>query len=958
MSQSKKQACLALVLMAFAVGVFYWRIWTPRDADRAYFEGDIFEKDFPARAAWVRSVREGIFPFWNAYEFGGWPALANCEAGILYPPNWLLVLSAPGGRLTFYHLEALVLLHFVFAGWFLFLLARQYRLSFWPAVLAALIYMFCGFHGGHKLHVNLFCTIIWFPLILYFVERALERGRSLHFFSAALFLGVAYLAGHPQMAFYLTLLLALRLAWEFPADRKTTGSSLVAAMCLVGRAAWIFLPAVALAAAQLFPALELFEQGARAGGGRYDFAVEYSLPPQELVEFLLPEAFGWYFIEVFYVGVWAWLLAWVALRRDLLECRSAASANDPALRKLRFRTPDSISNPATGASPVECRSGASAAPRTYWIAILAGALLLALGRFAGLLPSLYGLFPVLGRMRAPSRWLYFVDMAVAVLAGFGLQGLLENAEDVGVGLAKRLQRLVRWLLVGLALVLLYFYKETMMPYPQVHLENLQGLIGALVFVAVVLAVGWLLLVLYRGGSLSATALGVCFCLLVFVDLARYNNQINVVTERKAYPQTPVAQTLRQRLEGERFRYWQLPWRRQLANGNIFGLEEAGGLSPLVPARYARMLERAQQAHPGLLRLMGIRYFVGEVPAAVASEATVVQAGLWEIGDVFPRAFAVEDFVYLRRSRHREALLVSVAWDDARFATVDEPPEGVAFQPAPIGTTGRKLARPLLVWCGGRVGVHSGGSLFLDGQAVVENAPGCVLAVLDTDGSEVERLETFENPGRAKEFLRLVEFVRDVPEGRVVIGTLAGEGPTLPDPDVVQALQSLGLDFPSPAMPLPAACAFVGVKGAPPGSALEAVSEREAILVLGSRGERFGAMTAEGGKARPKPVEIPQWRSGRLRLLPEGSGQQFIVVTEKDYPGWRARREGGAPVALLQADLLFLGMVVEGDAGEVELRFLPTLWWLWAAVSLAALGGIGVGMWRTRQDGSASFQGDE
>ena len=90
MSQ-KKQATLALILMGLLVGVFYWRIWTPREIDRAWFEGDIFDKDYPARAAWVRILHEGAFPFWNPYAFGGWPMLANCEAGVLYPPNWLLI---------------------------------------------------------------------------------------------------------------------------------------------------------------------------------------------------------------------------------------------------------------------------------------------------------------------------------------------------------------------------------------------------------------------------------------------------------------------------------------------------------------------------------------------------------------------------------------------------------------------------------------------------------------------------------------------------------------------------------------------------------------------------------------------------------------------------------------------------------------------------------------------------
>ncbi len=197
MRTKTRQAVIALGLIAFAVATFYWQVWSFNPEERAWFEGDVFEKDYPARAAWVRLVRSGHFPFWNPYEFGGWPALANCEAGVLYPLNWLLVAVAGDGFLKFYQLEGLILLHFVLAGWFMYLLIRQYGLGFGAAMLAALLYAFCGFHGGHKLHVNLFSAAIWLPLILLFVERGLKR-EGLYDFSGRAFLGIAYLAGIPD----------------------------------------------------------------------------------------------------------------------------------------------------------------------------------------------------------------------------------------------------------------------------------------------------------------------------------------------------------------------------------------------------------------------------------------------------------------------------------------------------------------------------------------------------------------------------------------------------------------------------------------------------------------------------------------------------------------------------------------------------------------------------------------
>ena len=902
MIDSRKQAWWALVLVVLAVGVFYWRIWTPRDEDRAYFEGDIFDKDYPARAAWVRTVRQGVFPFWNAYEFGGWPALANCEAGVLYPLNWLLVPAARGGQLSFYHVEALILLHFVLAGWFLFLLGRQYGLAFWPAALAALVYMFSGFHGGHKLHVNLFCTVIWFPLILYFVERSLEQRRVFYLLAAALGLGVAYLAGHPQMAYSLSALLALRLAWELPSEAKSLeGGWREALKRLGGRGAVLVLPALALAAAQILPAMELFELSRRAGAGRFDFAVEFSLPPQELVEFLLPATFGWYFVEVFYVGLWAWLLAWVALGRR-------------------------------GGSRVE----------TYWLAVLSGGLLLALGKYAGLLPSLYRLLPGLGKMRAPSRWLYFVDLAVALLAGWGLQSLMATVGSEG-GLVERLRRIVRWILAVLVVVLIYLYIETLKPYPQVHLSNLQSLTGALVLVGLFLALGWLLLTLYRRERISVTAFGICFVLLIYVDLATYNNKINVVTEKKAYEDSPVVEKLR-REQTERIRYLQPDDRRQAANGNVFGLEEAGGASPLAPKRYWRCLREVRR-NPNLLRLLGVRYGVGGIPEALKDVAEPVRQDLWRIPGAFPRAFAVDDVVVVKDPGLREALLGSEAWDFARVAWVDREPGVIAFQPAPIGSLEEEYPRPIVIYSASRNALRQGAYILVGGRQVCPDRRGYNLVVINEKSGEVLRSRAFDVLSDPGENENMAQFIRSVPNGRIVAGAVADEATLKLNPAAAKALRKVGVGLDLSGH-YRKAHAFLGIKGFPPGTALEVSSEKEAILVLGSRGERFIAMTSEAEKQSPRALALEVWKPGSLRVKPDGSLRGFVIVTEKDYPGWRAS-QGGTPLDCVQGNTLFLAVGYVENTDTVELVFRPTRWGLGLFLSISALVFLLGGLWRTR-----------
>ncbi len=915
MRTKTRQAAIALGLIAFAVATFYWQVWSFNPEERAWFEGDIFEKDYPARAAWVRLVCSGHFPFWNPYEFGGWPALANCEAGVLYPLNWLLVAVAGDGFLKFYQLEGLILLHFVLAGWFMYLLIRQYGLGFGPAMLAALLYAFCGFHGGHKLHVNLFSAAIWLPLILLFVERGLKREGLYDFLWASLFLGIAYLAGHPQMAYYISALVAVRLLWELPADRKREAGWAGALEAFLRRAAPLYLLAGGLAAVQWIPSLELFDLTRRGGERSYAFASEYSLPPQELVEFLLPQTFGWYFIEVFYVGIWAWLLAWAAIGRN------------PYLKP--------------GEAP-----GARAG--LFWFAVLGGALLLALGSFSGLLPSLYPWLPGLGKMRAPSRMLYFVNVGLAILAAVGLQRLLEPGEE-GLKLAGRLQRLTRGALLIAALALIYLYSETLKPYPQVHLENLKGMAEAVVLIGVYLGLGWLLLRLYCEGRISPAALTICFCLLVFVDVATYNNKINVVTRKIAYEASPATDLLRaEQQRGGRFRYLQPDGQRTRANGNVFGLEEASGSSPLAPAKYFYSLEKARR-NPNLARLMGIRYLAGEVPDQMKDIASPAGSSLWQLPGAFPRVFMVADTVVVRQSAVREALQDSEAWDYARLAWVNRPVGAGMFRPGLLGPDKTRFPVPVLIYSAGKEALRIGAYILVDGLQACPGGRGYNLVVLHPASGKVEKTGTFDTLENLDASRAMAEFIASASEGSLILGAVCDEGTIQLTSEAVEALRSVGCAA-EVAGKYRLAHAFAGVKGSAPGSAIEAVSSKEAILALGSQGGQFIAMTTESQKTDPGKAELLGWEPGWLKAKAEGEG--VLIIAENHYPGWTARLQG-QELDVVEADTLFLAVSPGAEGGEVKLRFRPTGWYFGLALSILSLGVIVAGLWLSRPRGGGS-----
>jgi len=379
---------------------------------------DVWHLNLPMKHLYDQALGEGRLPLWSPELGTGFPLLAQGEVGALYPFNLLLYAALP--LVPAFNWS--VLLHAALAGAFTAMLARQIGAGRAGSLLAGVVFAFGGFFVVHVKHVAITATAVWAPLLLLLIERFARGGRAIHVGCVALVTGTMLLAGHPQIAYYALLVaagwacvLAVLRARRPDAD----GTGRPGAVVFGGGLAYAVLLGVLLAAPQLLPTRELNAVGPRSGGLTLEEATEWSYQWPHLVMFVSPRAFG---------------------EPGALEKRPHLDA-----------TGRPVVHPTTG-KPLERLEGfrqTEDGKALYWetmgyvgilplllaavcvvlgrnrrtVVMLAGllvvCLLLALGSNGGLFQLFWHVVPGFKYFRFQSRFLLFVDLSLALMAGVG-----------------------------------------------------------------------------------------------------------------------------------------------------------------------------------------------------------------------------------------------------------------------------------------------------------------------------------------------------------------------------------------------------------------------------------------------------------------------------------------------------------------------------------------------------------
>jgi len=385
--QSLRASLATVVFLALLTILFYWKL-TLTNQYTWFDHPDMAYLELPRLQFQVREIQQGNFPLWNPRIWTGQPLIGQTQPGPLFPLNLLFAqLKMRDGYIRFNHLNYYwVAIHFL-AAFFFYCLARDLRLNTAASILSGCLFGFGGFVGSVA-WLDVVNGAIWAPLVLLFLLRSARGVRPLtNACLGGLFLGIAWLSGHHELPI-LTSLMAAGCWLYFIVQRPAR----------TGLAALFFTVAILIACTQALATFEFGKLSMRWIGLEntvtwkdkipYTVHTIYSLPAHGLLATFLP-GFGTYADSSPFLG---------AVGMALAICGLVARWREQTVRI----------------------AGAIAGISTIY----------AMGVFAPLNGIMYALLPVVDKARIPSRAVLLLGFALAILAAYGLDAVLNQRESV------------------------------------------------------------------------------------------------------------------------------------------------------------------------------------------------------------------------------------------------------------------------------------------------------------------------------------------------------------------------------------------------------------------------------------------------------------------------------------------------------------------------------------------------
>lgn len=571
---------------------------------------------------YIRNValEYGSFPLWIPVHFSGLPnidATHSIQLNLFCFLYYILPLP-----LAF---NLFMYIHFFFAGFFMYLFAKEINLKKEGAFLAGLMFMFSGVLISHLFVGHMAKIVSWshVPLLLFLTKRGVERRELKPFLIMSIVMGHQFLGGHTQMSFYSTLLIgvfALFALYHFKEKGNTPADWLI-------KPGLKFLLSIVLAvmiySVQLLPSyLYTQKYSERSGGTSYEFSTSWSFAPIELPGIVIRDPFGY---------AWPWTINMAKTERNK---DSFAKPFVPYWGPM----PQRLTGDYLGVLPfILVIIGITFNRNRYsWFFIISAivTLLLSLGKYTPLYWLAYKFVFGFSYFRVPSSIFALTVLCFSLLAGKGVDFLLNDDRQFTQKSFKRFMKGISIFTVLLVVfsALLSFLGENYLNLFQVSMDKYRFAAqlasydsmvmdrfikirnGLFIFSALMI-ISTLIIYFRSIGKVSKQHLSILLFAVIIIDLWGYGYEFikyTKIDENTFYGNMKAVKIVKEDNKDQKFRLLAID-DRSIQNASInlrsfsyHGIELLNGRHDLAPRYYQQMLNASVKS-PKLLSLLNAKY---------------------------------------------------------------------------------------------------------------------------------------------------------------------------------------------------------------------------------------------------------------------------------------------------------------------------------------------------------------
>ncbi|MBL8026379.1 MAG: hypothetical protein JNL74_08200 [Fibrobacteres bacterium] len=514
----------ALGILASLFVVFYFHLLT----GSAYLWEDVIEQHYPNLIYTMSALKDGAFPQWNPYVFGGMPYMADMQTVLFYPPSWILFaiesMGEPGGSAYMVY----IVLHVLLFGIGIFFLTKSFGVSKWASLFAATGAAFSGFVSTHIIHLTFLYVAAWFPLTLYFLKKALDESSLKDLGLASLFGGISILGGYAQYTLFCSYVFFLYAVYTLYVNVKLNKKPFIKTAIHLSIFFGIFVAlSYGMALVQLFPSMELANESVRTKM-TWERSIEASLPLSGLFSFLAPKFFG--FVtgsgegSPFWAGKGMHLFWETACFIGIIPLIFIATA----FKELKKN------------------------PLFIFLLILSGlALLLMLGGNGPLYKAVFNFLPGFGSFRHPSRFAFVFLIAILPAAAMAMDVILTSGKCSDDSNRKNIFKRAL-IITSVVAALIIFIGLSLTPVrPEEASTSKNAMLIALLFAG--LSLGSIRLILSNPFSFLAPVSAIA---ILFIELYLFGSAFGPAknTGKDAYPDTPQLTALSSEAAAKPFRF--------------------------------------------------------------------------------------------------------------------------------------------------------------------------------------------------------------------------------------------------------------------------------------------------------------------------------------------------------------------------------------------------------------------